>query len=217
MNADERTLAAMILAAGLSSRMGDHKILLAWSDGRTVIEQIITQVQAAQIDPIYVVIGHRADEVHAKVTPFGVQTVYNPEYAVGELLSSLKAGLRALPAEINGVMVILGDQPGIQPGVIRQVAAAFISGQGEIIAARYNGERGHPIVIHRRYWDELLALPSTSAPRDVINRHKEALVFVDVIGQMPLADIDTPEDYVREREAQQKMTATQPETEFPST
>lgn len=194
------TVGAVVLAAGLSSRMGQSKALLPWDADRTVIEQILTQVAQVHLSHTVVVIGHLAEQVSAKAAALGIPTLHNPDYAAGEMLSSLKVGLRALPENITAVLVVLGDQPRLDPAVVRQMLEAYTLGEGEIIAPRYQGQRGHPMLISRRYWDEILALPADGAPRDVIQRHREALHFVDVETDSVLSDIDTPEDYARERQ-----------------
>src|SRR5690349_11233682 len=137
-------IAAIVLAAGLSSRMGQSKHLLPWLNDKTVIEQILAQVIAASVPSIVVITGNRAEEVAAQAQKMGLEALYNPDYATGEMLSSLKTGLRHLPDEVDGVLVVLGDQPRIQVEALQQIMAAFAVGKGKIIAPRYRGQRGHP-------------------------------------------------------------------------
>jgi molybdenum cofactor cytidylyltransferase len=179
--------------------MGQAKVLLPWSHGRTILEHIIQQLIAARVDPIVVVTGHRADEVRPLAETMGAITAHNPDYATGEMLSSVKAGLRALPANVGAALMVLGDQPRIQPRVIESVLMAYAEGRGEIVAPSYQHRRGHPILIDRRYWGEILALPADGAPRDVINRHADRVAYVDVDTDSVLRDVDTPEDYRDER------------------
>lgn len=195
----QRHVGAVILAAGMSSRMGQHKVLMPWIDGRTILEHIIHQLLQSKVDAITVVTGHRAKEVADKVKPLEVQTVYNRAYKTGEMLSSLKAGLQAQPPHVSAVLVVLGDQPRIQPRVIYQVLMAYAEGRGEIVAPRFEGERGHPILIDRRFWAEILDLPADGAPRDVLKRHPELIAHVDVDTDSILRDVDTPADYQDER------------------
>jgi molybdenum cofactor cytidylyltransferase len=129
----------------------------------------------------------------------GVATAVNPAYATGEMLSSLKAGLAALPAHVSAVLVVLGDQPSLQARVIHQVLTAYAEGQGEIVAPSYQMRRGHPILIDRRYWPEIMALPPEGAPRDVIERHQDRIAYVNVSSDAVLRDVDTPEAYRQER------------------
>ena len=92
---------------------------------------------------------------------------------------------------------MLGDQPRIQPKIVGQVTMAYAEGKGDLIAPSYQMRRGHPILIDRRYWGELLALPDDGAPRDVINQHPVTHINVD--NDSVLRDVDTPDDYEQER------------------
>lgn len=194
-----RPVGAVVLAAGLSSRMGSPKVLLPWAEGKTIIEHIVEQLILARIDHITVVTGHHADEVKRVVSPLGVKVVYNRAYKTGEMLSSLKAGLKALPEHIAGALVVLGDQPRLQPKVIGQVLAAYAEGEGDIIAPSYQMRRGHPILIDRRYWQEIIDLVGHAAPRDVINAHMDRVRHIVVDTDSVLTDVDTPQDYKNER------------------
>ncbi|RMG75260.1 MAG: putative selenium-dependent hydroxylase accessory protein YqeC [Chloroflexi bacterium] len=195
----QRPIGAVVLAAGLSTRMGQSKILLPWDNNKTIIEHIIEQLIVSRVDYIVVVTGHMAQEVKDIVKPLGVKVVFNRSYKTGEMLSSLKAGLKALPDHIAAAMVVLGDQPRIQPKVIYQVLSAYAEGTHDLIAPSYKMKRGHPILIGRRYWNEILKLPRHGAPRDVINAHNDQILYINVDTDSVLKDVDTPEDYVRER------------------
>jgi molybdenum cofactor cytidylyltransferase len=151
------------------------------------------------VPQITVVTGHRAGEVRQIVSRVGADVVHNEQYTTGEMLSSLKAGLRAMPAHISAALVVLGDQPRIQPKIVSQVMMAYAEGAGEIIAPSYHMRRGHPILIDRRYWGEILDLPENGSPRDVIDRHKDRIGYVNVDTDSVLRDVDTPEDYRQER------------------
>ncbi len=195
----QRSIGAIVLAAGMSKRMGQHKILMPWTSHKTIIEQIIEQLVLAHVDNITVVTGHRAGEVRKLATRMGVDVVHNANYQTGEMLSSLKAGLEAMPAHISAAMVVLGDQPRIQPRVINQVMMAYAEGKGKIVAPSFQMRRGHPILIDRRFWSEILSLPDDGAPRDVINKHSDQIAYINVDTDSVLHDVDTPEDYNQER------------------
>ncbi len=195
----QRSIGAVVLAAGMSKRMGQPKVLLPWTGRKTIIEQIIEQLVLSRLDHIVVVTGNEALEVRRLAERAGVETVYNPHYSTGEMLSSLKAGLAALPTQVSAALVVLGDQPRLQPRVIGQVLTAYAEGKGRIIAPSYQKRRGHPILIDRRFWPEILALPPEGAPRDVINAHAGEIAYVEVDTDSVLRDVDTPEDYSQER------------------
>jgi molybdenum cofactor cytidylyltransferase len=190
---------AVVLAAGLARRMGQPKVLLAWEAGSTILDHILKQLQAAGVEDVVVVTGHEADKVREIVKQHGITVVHNPDYATGEMLSSLKTGLRALPDNVTATLVVLGDQPRIQPEIVRLVMQAYAAGKGRIVAPSYEMRRGHPILIDRQYWNEILALPADGAPRDVINAHADQIAYVVVDTDSVLGDVDTPEDYEKER------------------
>ncbi len=194
-----RPVGAVVLAAGLSTRMGEPKMLLPWTEHKTIIEHIIEQLINARIEHIVVVTGHMAKEVKDLMKPLGVEVVFNRSYKSGEMLSSVKVGLRALPDHIAASLIVLGDQPRIQPKVIYQVLTAYSENAGEIIAPSYQMRRGHPILISRRYWPELLNLPRNGALREVINAHQDQIHYVVADDDSVLRDVDTPEDYADER------------------
>ena len=196
----QRPVGAIVLAAGMSSRMastGQHKVLLPWTNGKTILEHILDQLILARIDHITVVTGNRADEIGALAEKRGAKVVFNPHYQTGEMLSSLKVGLKAQSADIAAALVVLGDQPRIQPKIVGQVTMAYAEGKGDLIAPSYQMRRGHPILIDRRYWGEVLALPDDGAPRDVINQH--TVTHINVDNDSVLRDVDTPDDYRQER------------------
>lgn len=195
----QRQVGAVVLAAGMSRRMGQSKVLLPWEGHKTIIEQILEQLLLAKVQRITVVTGHKSAEVRSLAVKMGAEVVYNPDYATGEMLSSLKVGLRALPPHVSAALVVLGDQPRIQARVIAQVLTAYAEGAGDIIAPSYQMRRGHPILIDRRYWQDILNLPPDGAPRDAIDKYKDRIGYVNVNTDSVLRDIDTPQDYRDER------------------
>lgn len=190
----QRRTAAIVLAAGLSSRMGQPKPLLKWG-GQTVIETIVRRLLPLRFADVVVVTGHQADQVKAVLKDLEVRTVYNKNYASGEMLSSLQVGLKALDPSIAACLVFLSDQPQINPRLINDVLIAYAEGRGTIVAPSFNHRRGHPILIDRRYWRELLELPNGRAPRDVINAYPSETAYVLTHDENILTDMDTPEQY----------------------
>ncbi len=195
----QRPVGAVVLAAGMSRRMGQPKVLLPWADGRTIIDHILEQLVLARVDHIVVVTGHRHADVAARAAALDVPVAFNPHYTDGEMLSSLKAGLNALPPHTAAALVVLGDQPRIQPRVVSQVLMAYAEGRGGIIAPSYQMKRGHPILIDRRFWPELLALPPDGSLRALLNTHADEIGYVTVDTDSVLRDVDTPDDYAQER------------------
>ncbi|MFW6068795.1 MAG: nucleotidyltransferase family protein [Chloroflexota bacterium] len=189
---------AVVLAAGAASRMGRAKQLLPW--GRhTILEQTLHNVRKSRIEQTVVVTGHRADDVAALARRAGATVVHNENYEEGEMLSSLQVAVAQLPADCAGVLVMLADQPQVEAQTINSLLAAFQKGRGDIIAPTYEGRRGNPVLIGKRFFDELLALPLGAAPRDLLRRHPEAVQLVPVASDSILLDIDRPADYERHR------------------
>lgn len=192
-------IGAVVLAAGTSKRMGKAKLLLPWRDGRNILEQVIDVLSHSRLSEINIVIGPNADYMYENLRIHDLNIVHNADFEKGEMLSSLKAGLRSLPQHVQAALIVLGDQPRLQPGIIFKLLTNFANSNKGIVAPIYNGKRGHPVLIHRAYWPELLSLPSGS-PRDVINKYVEDTCLVPVTNDSVLADIDTPEDYAVQRQ-----------------
>ncbi len=192
--------AAIVLAAGLSSRMGRFKLTLPWGD-RTVIGQVVATLDAAGVDEIVVVTGHRADEVAAVLAGTTAHSVHNPDYAAGEMLSSIQAGVRAAggsrlkpAANAAAALLCLGDQPQMQIATVQAVlAAGEADGWGQIVIPSHGMRAGHPILLPRWLWTEILDCSGTL--RDVMAAHRDRTRFLVVDTSTILADLDTPEDY----------------------
>jgi molybdenum cofactor cytidylyltransferase len=196
-----RRVPAVILAAGESKRMGEPKLLLPWGEGSTIIRQVCETVLAADLVDTVAVTGAWRGEVEAELADLPLRLVHNPEYAEGEMLSSVLAGLDALHAEDAACLVVLGDQPALEPGVIHRLLDAYARGAGRIVAPEYAGQRGHPVLIDRVYWDALRALPGGGAPRDVLRAHPGDVATIPIDTDAVIVDIDTPEDYAQARGA----------------
>ncbi len=189
---------AVVLAAGLSTRMGTPKVLLEWTNGETILDHILCQLRNARVDEICVVTGNHAEEVTAIAERHSARAVYNANYATGEMLSSVNTGLRAMPDHIASALIVLGDQPTIRTEVVKRVVRAYCTEQARIIAPSYDMRRGHPILMDRSLWEELYALPEGGAPRDVLNRHSSEITYVNVADDAILRDVDTPQQYDEE-------------------
>jgi molybdenum cofactor cytidylyltransferase len=178
--------------------MGRTKQLLPWGDG-TMLQQTLHNVRASRVQQIVVVTGYRAAEVGAIARAAGAVIVHNPDYEDGEMLSSLQVAIRQLPADCQAVLVVLADQPLVEPGTFDQLLTAYEKSGASIVAPVYQGRRGNPVLFDRVYFAELLALPRGAAPRDLLVRHDDALFLVPVDSPSVLLDIDRPEDYAEHR------------------
>ena len=186
-------IGAVILAAGQSRRMGRNKMLLPYGVS-TVLETIVAEVVACPaLADVVVVTGHEPDRITTLLAPYPVHCVFNPAYARAEMLVSLQVGLRALPAGVQAVLVVPGDHPRLRRAVIQRVIDAYEP--GAFVIPSYQMKRGHPIVIDRALWGELLALPETATLRGFTRAHEGYIRYVVVDTDSVLKDIDTPEEY----------------------
>jgi molybdenum cofactor cytidylyltransferase len=186
-------IAALVLAAGQSRRMGRNKLFLPYA-ASTVIEAIVAEVAAcAAIGDLVVVTGHEADRVAACLTAYPVRCVFNPQYAQAEMLVSIQTGLRALTDDAQAVLIVLGDQPRLQRDIIQRIIDA--AEPETLIVPSFQMKRGHPILIPRSMWPLILALPPEAALRDVIRANAGHTRYVTFDDDCVLRDMDTPEDY----------------------
>jgi molybdenum cofactor cytidylyltransferase len=194
-----RRVGAVVLAAGLSRRMGEPKVLLPWGQSTIVREIVQTIVETGLFAETLVVTGQWDDAIRQQVDGLPVRPVHNPRFAEGEMISSVQVGLQHLSPSVGAALILLGDQPGLQPAVMKEVLDAYARMLSPIVAPVYQGQRGHPVLFDRVLWDEILALPDGAAPRDVLRAHSQEIVQVAVETKTILQDIDTPQDYDRER------------------
>jgi molybdenum cofactor cytidylyltransferase len=193
-------ITAIVLAAGQSKRMGQPKMLLPWGE-TTVLGQVIETVQRAGVDVILIVTGGARNEVGKIVTHYAVGSTQNADYTKGEMLSSLQAGLRVLRANpsAEAALICLGDQPQVQEGSVRAVVSRFIETGAGLVVPSYQMRRGHPWLVARPLWEEILQMESPQSPRDFLNRHASEIEYVNVDNASILADLDTFEDYLKSR------------------
>jgi molybdenum cofactor cytidylyltransferase len=178
--------------------MGAQKVLLPWK-GTTVIAAIVEELARARLDRIVVVTGHGAERVAEALAGLPAEAVENRSFEKG-MLSSVRCGLRALPPECGAVLVALGDQPMLDAEVVaRLLDVAEEEGKG-IAVPVFRGGRGHPLAFRARYRDEILAGFDGEGLRGLLAAHPDEVSEVAVEERWVLGDIDTPEDYRRERE-----------------
>jgi len=194
-NKEFRALAAVVLAAGLSSRMKENKLLLPWKNS-TVIGWVISQLMKAELSRVFVVTGRDANLVESLTSIPGVKHIYNECYGDGEMLHSLQAGLKSLPDEVNAALVVLGDQPQIEIETIRLVAREFEDNpNSKLILPSCQNRRGHPWIAAREMWDEIISMEPPDNLRNFLQRHSGEITYVLVNTTTIFADIDTPQDY----------------------
>jgi molybdenum cofactor cytidylyltransferase len=192
-------IAAIVLAAGASTRMGRQKLTLPMAGGRPLVRLAVEQVLAAELDEVVVVVGGDADAVAAALATLPVRVVVNPRYAEGQS-TSLRVGLDALRPGTDAAVVALGDQPLPDPDVIRRLVAAFRTTGRPIAVPVYRDGRGNPVLFGATLFGELRGVTGDQGGRGVITRDPARVAEVPVDMAMP-ADIDTPEDYEAARGA----------------
>jgi molybdenum cofactor cytidylyltransferase len=178
--------------------MGKTKQLLPWG-ASSVLGQTLANLQNSMVTDVVVVAGHDEEAVSAVAKERGVETITNPDYATGEMISSLQMAIRQLPDNRSAILVVLADQPMIEPKTIDQILVTYWQGKRGIVAPTYRGKRGNPVLIDRKFMEELLTLPADAAPRSLLERHPESLALLEVNTPTILQDIDTPEQYGRHR------------------
>lgn len=185
--------AGLLLAAGLSRRMGRAKLLLPLA-GRPVVRLAAEALLAAGIEPLTVVVGP-GDAVASALDGLCIRIIVNPRPEAGQA-SSLVAGIAALPAGTEAVLVALGDQPFVAADVIRQLIYALEGSDKDIAAPRYRDGLGNPVLFRAGVFPEILALGGDRGARAVVERDVARVALVDVDRPMP-EDVDTPDDYAR--------------------
>lgn len=189
-------ITAIVLAAGLSSRMGKPKMMLAWGT-TTILGKVLGVLAASGLDEVLVVTGAAHEAVEAVCDAAGVRTVQNRDYASGEMLSSLQLGLLSLPPATAAAMIVLGDQPGIQQEVVEALIRRYRDTGDSLILPSYQHRRGHPWLVARELWPKLLEMRPPETPRDFLNRRSGIIHYVEVSTSSIVEDIDNPEDYLK--------------------
>lgn len=188
----EPRIGALVLAAGAARRMGSNK-LLALVDGKPMVARMTDAALASRADPVVVVTGHEAEAVRAALAGREATFAANPDYAEG-LASSLKAGLAALPEDVDGVLVCLGDMPALTADHLDRIIAAFDPAEGRAICLPvHRGHRGNPVLLGRQFFDEMARLDGDMGARRLIDAHAEQVCEVVMEDDAVLLDVDTPD------------------------
>lgn len=186
-------VAGIVLAAGRSTRMGAGNKLLQEVRGKPLVRHAVEAQLASRAAPVIVVTGHQQDEVRAALAGLDVGFVHNPAFAEG-LAGSLKAGLAALPQEVPGAVVSLGDMPNVTAGVIDRLAQAFADRPAALaVAPTLLGQRGNPVLLSRALFAEVAKLDGDQGARKLLDAAGEAVEEVALDDPAIALDIDTPE------------------------
>jgi molybdenum cofactor cytidylyltransferase len=191
---DVSDVAAIVLAAGRSSRMGAFKPLLPFGD-RTVIECCVGNLRAAGAQEIVVVVGHRAEDIRERVRALDVSFAVNPD-PDSEMGESIARGVEELSAGAKGLIIALVDHPAVPPETIAVLIDEWRRG-ARLVQPEYEGRGGHPVLIDLAYRDELLVLDPESGLRAIFAAHRDEVRRVQVESPYVARDMDTWEDYQR--------------------
>jgi molybdenum cofactor cytidylyltransferase len=188
-------IAGIVLAAGRSRRMGTPKLTLPWKNGRTVVESVVATLRDGGVGRIVVVVGAEREAIERALTGRGVEFVENPLFADDEMLGSIQVGLRALGDGAAAALLTPGDLPAIQPSTVQALIEAWRASEDALCVPLYHGRRGHPVLLPRRTWPQVMALEPAESLRSYLRLHAADLRPVDVNDPGIHADIDSPEDY----------------------
>jgi CTP:molybdopterin cytidylyltransferase MocA len=195
-------IAAIVLAAGLSTRFGSFKPL-AELLGKTLLARVLdTMAATAFVDPIVVVTGHRAADLEPILAGRNVTAAHNVNYAAGEMLSSVKAGLKALPNDVEAVVLALCDQPMVRAETVAALVNEWRMRRPRILLPCFQGKRGHPIVLSAAGFREIMALPVDATLKVYTSGHAAEIAEVEMDDGAVVRDIDTPDDLTEERNIQ---------------
>jgi molybdenum cofactor cytidylyltransferase len=195
MNVERKFISGLVLGAGASSRYGQPKQLLPFKGG-VLLGWVLKQAERASgLDEVVVVLGRAADEIREKVDFGNAKVVENPVFGEG-CASSYRAGIGALDPRSDAIMIILGDQPGIEPETINRVADEWRRGDGQIALASYQGRNGHPMLFARPLFDKLVGLHGDKAAWKLVDANPDLVRVISFDRAFP-EDINTLEDFQR--------------------
>ncbi|MBP9041014.1 MAG: nucleotidyltransferase family protein [Anaerolineaceae bacterium] len=194
-------IAAVILAAGGSSRMGQPKLLLPWQ-GEALIRWPVKIALAAGLSPVIVVTGASADEVEEALNGLPVEIIHNPDWEKGQS-TSLRCGIAALPETSEAAILFLGDQPKLPGDLLEKMIAEFHAHAPSIpiFIASFHGKRGNPVLFDRSVFQDLQRVEGDAGGRTIFNKYP--VQYIPVESEDVLTDIDSPEDYQKFIESHQ--------------
>jgi molybdenum cofactor cytidylyltransferase len=152
----------------------------------------------ADLDPVIVVLGHEAQRVADALDDLAVHFVQNPGFKEGQS-RALVCGVRAMPETVEGAVIGVGDQPLLRSDTILALMAEYRDARAPLVVPRYGGKRGNPVLFDRRYFPELLQVEGDQGGRQVLARHGDDIIWVDIADPRQAVDLDTLEDFERLR------------------
>ena len=197
-------IGAVILAAGSSSRMGEAKQLLRLG-ATTLLDQVTENVRGSRVDEIVLVLGHEAETIKQTIATKKLKIVVNESYRQG-MGTSLRAGLSALPSEVDAALIVLADQPFVRSETFNQIIDHYQQSNAQIVIPTYNGFRGNPVLLDRSVFSEVMALQGDIGCRAIFGSHLEGIVKVPVEDIGILLDLDSKDDVARLKDFRHSTT-----------
>lgn len=199
MAVDLTGIAVVVLAAGQSTRMGANK-LLQDLDGFPLVRHAVQSAVASGLEPVVVVTGHEEAAVRAALGGLDVTFVANPAFSQG-LSTSLRAGIAALPDSADAALVMLGDMPLVESGLLRRIAAAYLSEPAGLAAVPvHDGRWGNPVIVARALFPRIEALTGDAGARKLLEGMKDEVIEIPVGEEAVEVDVDTPDALARLRD-----------------
>jgi molybdenum cofactor cytidylyltransferase len=189
-------LSAIVLAAGMSTRMGQNKLLLLFK-GKPLIAHAVDILLASEIDEIIVVLGNEADKVQEKLRGRQVRLIENPDFREG-LSTSVRAGVTAVSRQADGIMVYLADQPLLEPADVNRILRAFVHAKNagkSIVVPFFDRQRGNPVLLDSSYREAILGVVGDIGCKGVIKRYPDQVFVLQMESDHVIRDMDTIEEY----------------------
>jgi molybdenum cofactor cytidylyltransferase len=189
-------VSAVVLAAGLSTRMGRNKLLLRYKD-KALVARVVDALLASKIDEVIVVLGYETEKVRAELQGKPVRLVHNPDYKEG-LSTSVRAGVEAVSPEADGIMICLADQPLLEPADVNRIIAAFADAKKvnkSIVVPFFEGERGNPVILDASLRVAILGIVGDVGCKGVIKRYPEKVYPIEMENDHVVRDVDDVKAY----------------------
>ncbi|MBS3905969.1 MAG: molybdenum cofactor cytidylyltransferase [Syntrophaceae bacterium] len=187
-------VSAILLGAGESKRMGRDKLSLPWGK-KTILERCLKTLLRSRVKEVVIVLNDRKKEINHRLGKKKIKVVVNPDYKRG-MSTSIRYGMKAIDPKSDGILIALGDQPFIKTRTINALIGAFGRAEGKIVVPSFRGRRGHPVIFHRKYEEELLRLRGDAGGKTIVMKHSEDVRIIPVKSEGVIRDIDTWEDYL---------------------
>jgi molybdenum cofactor cytidylyltransferase len=189
-------IAAVLLAAGQSIRMGRSKLELPWKNGQSILSHMVDVFLQAGASPVLVVIGGMSDAIEESLGGKKIEFAHNPDFTTGEMLSSIKVGLRRLEdSAIEAALISPADLPLLRSTTVRRIIQAWGKNTPPILSPSYEERRGHPVLVAKTEWEAILRLADDQTLRDFLRQRAREISYLVVDDPGILYDVDTPEEY----------------------